>query len=525
MAILTPKLESERKKIKKMAESVGLDFFETIFELVTHSQLNEIAACGGFPVRYPHWKWGMEYERLSKNYEYGLSKIYELVINTNPCYAYLMEGNQFIDQKLVMAHVYGHSDFFKNNQWFRQTDTKMLDTMANHATKVRKYQELYGQDTVETFIDNCLSLENLIDPYHPYSKVKVDELKLQREGGGTKSETSSFSQVPRQYLESFRKPLDRQFSDRQSSDRQYLEKPSGEAVTEKRVSLLEKPQSSDRQSSDRQSSDRQRDILGFLLEHAPLKDWEQDVLSLLREESYYFAPQRMTKVMNEGWASFWHSKIMTEGALSDSEIIDFADRHSGAMSMAPHGFNPYKVGIELFRNIQERWDKGQFGLDWDECDDIEEKKRWDRKTNQGMEKIYQVRRDYNDVTFIDEFLTKDFCVENKMFVYKLNPKTQRMEIDTRDFDAVKSKLLFQLTNMGQPIIYVDGEGCDSGGILLEHLHEGVDMQPDAMRETMKRIHSLWKKPIWLSTVMAGEKKLLAFDGKEHTVFPRPINKD
>src|SRR5690606_41764014 len=123
-------LRKEQERIEAVAKESGLDFFPTEFEILSYDRLNEIAAYGGFPVRYPHWRFGMEYEKLSKSYEYGLSKIYEMVINTDPCYAYLMEGNMFVDQKLVMAHVYGHCDFFKNNQWFSKTDRKMMDTMA-----------------------------------------------------------------------------------------------------------------------------------------------------------------------------------------------------------------------------------------------------------------------------------------------------------------------------------------------------------------------------------------------------------
>src|SRR6185312_16119653 len=173
MANLTADLERERVRIEKAARAVGLDFFETIFELVTYDQLNQIASYGGFPVRYPHWRFGMEYESLSKSYEYGLSKIYELVINNDPCYAYLMEGNEFLDQKLVMAHVFGHCDFFKNNMWFAPTNRKMMDGMANHATRVRRYMDRFGVEEVENFIDRCLSLENLIDRYSPYTPKKV----------------------------------------------------------------------------------------------------------------------------------------------------------------------------------------------------------------------------------------------------------------------------------------------------------------------------------------------------------------
>src|ERR1700752_4775441 len=138
-------------------------------ELVDSDQLNAVAACGGFPVRYPHWRFGMEYDQLSKTYTYGLQKIYELVINNDPSYAYLMKSNNLVDQKLVMAHVYGHVDFFKNNYWFSKTNRKMIDTMANHAVRVREYMDRHGQDRVESFIDHCLAVENLIDPYLPFT--------------------------------------------------------------------------------------------------------------------------------------------------------------------------------------------------------------------------------------------------------------------------------------------------------------------------------------------------------------------
>ena len=141
---LPPDLEKAKDEIKGYAGAYGLDFFETIFELVEFDELNEIASYGGFPTRYPHWRFGMEYEELSKGYSYGLQKIYELVINNDPCYAYLMKSNKLVDQKLVMAHVYAHCDFFKNNLWFARTNRKMIDQMANHATQVRRCVEKYG---------------------------------------------------------------------------------------------------------------------------------------------------------------------------------------------------------------------------------------------------------------------------------------------------------------------------------------------------------------------------------------------
>ena len=160
---LTPELARLNREIEQYARGYGLDFYETMFEVLDFEEMNMVAAYGGFPNRYPHWKFGMEYERLNKSYAYGLHKIYEMVINNDPCYAYLLECNHLVDQKLVMAHVYGHCDFFKNNIWFSKTNRKMMDIMANHATKIRKCIDRYGLEKVEGFIDLCLCLDDLID--------------------------------------------------------------------------------------------------------------------------------------------------------------------------------------------------------------------------------------------------------------------------------------------------------------------------------------------------------------------------
>lgn len=499
MAELTPELEKARVRICGLAKDVGLDFYDTIFELVTYDQMNMIASYGGFPVRYPHWRFGMEYEQLAKGYEYGLSKIYELVINNDPCYAYLMEGNEFVDQKLVMAHVYGHCDFFKNNQWFSQTNRKMIDQMANHATRVRRYIDRFGIEVVEDFVDQCLSLENLIDRYSPYSKIKVFEdeenLELGDVPGRGPQQRSAHEpyrlKVHKDYMES------------------YINPP--EYMAQQKRKILE-------EQKERRSifpSEPERDILKFLIQHAPLEGWQQDIMSIIRDEAYYFAPQGMTKIMNEGWASYWHSRLMTEKIVDDSEIIDFADRHSGTMAMSPTGFNPYKVGIELFREIEDRWNKGKFGKEWNECDDLRAKENWDKQLGLGRKKVFEVRRNYNDVTFIDEFLTEDFCVRNKMFVYKFNKRSGKYEVDTRDFDLIKKKFLFQLTNFGQPIIkVVDANFENRGELLLVHYFEGVEMQPNHMEETMKNLGAIWRRPVSLATIMDGERKIFSFDGTD-----------
>jgi stage V sporulation protein R len=140
-----------QNQMEERARMEGLDFFETIFEYVDYEELSMFAAYTGFPVRYPHWRFGAQFDELMKGYSYGLQKIYEMVINTDPCYAYLLNTNSIGDQKLVIAHVYGHCDFFKNNAWFSPTNRRMLDQMANHASRINRYIDRFGYETVEEF--------------------------------------------------------------------------------------------------------------------------------------------------------------------------------------------------------------------------------------------------------------------------------------------------------------------------------------------------------------------------------------
>ena len=501
-------LRLEQEKIEQVAREYGLDFFPTVFEMLTYDQINEIAAYGGFPNRYPHWRYGMEYERLSKSYEYGLSKIYEMVINNNPSYAYLLEGNSFTDQKLVMCHVLGHVDFFKNNFVFRATDLdaggdvidpilrggpeyrpnrKWVDKMANHATAVRRVVDRYGISRVEEFIDVCLSLENLVDAY---SRFMVRRRETQVE------EEPSEIEVPRlrakDYMEDFINP------------EEFLEEQKKKIETERERQKGFPPEPV-------------QDVLLFLLENAPLERWERVILGIIREEAYYFVPQMQTKVMNEGWASFWHSRLMTERVADPSDIIDYAENNAGVMATSGGRLNPYKLGVQLFRHIEERWDKGQFGREWDECDDLEQKRHWDLRLGLGKEKIFEVRALYTDVTFIDEFLTTEFCLENKLFSFDWSNRNERFEIASREFKTVKEKLLFQLTNFGNPYVYVVDANYDNRGeLLLQHDHRGVDLRADYAKETLQALVRVWKRPVVLLTIVDGKTTFLRYDGKEHS---------
>jgi stage V sporulation protein R len=890
---LTYELQVEREKIEAHARAYGLDFFDTFFELVDFEQMNMVAAYGGFPTRYPHWRFGMEYEQLAKGYAYGLQKIYELVINNDPSYAYLLNANHLVDQKLVMAHVFGHVDFFKHNAWFAPTNRKMMDEMANHGSRIRRYIQRYGEDTVEQWLDVCLSLDNLIDFHAPFIRRQAPG---RHESGRIESADprAAYRLKSKSYMEHFVNPdqyLD-EMVQREQDRREEMERTRR---------FPEKPE---------------KDVLWFLLNHAPLADWQADVLSIVRDEAYYFAPQGQTKVMNEGWAclapetrvfteiglitmaelvdgqacivsdgenhqrvydrhiisqhptveirtrrglrlkgsnnhrvmrpdrvswcrldeltvgsrlaisggqglwpqtmvrlswrlpervtldavaknagtsvwsvlrhraghrsplfagaistalepyeapenqclsthqqrrtvvpthvdadlaaflgylvgdghisrvkhhlglttgdleqaerfaalgellfgltpvqkldgkrwrvlfhaetlsdflveacglttgpsarekrvpdvilrspepvvraflralydcdgyadrqgvilssssdelsqqvqllllnygilsrrrphkdgcwhvhvaghsaarfadvvgfglsrkqaaleryvgdrqwfkaetwddevveithgradvydisvtethryaaggfinhnSYWHTTIMTNKVLDASEVVDYADHHSGTVAISPGRLNPYALGLALWRDIEDRWNKGRFGKAWDECDDQVEKRRWDLETGLGREKIFQVRRIHNDITFIDEYLTPDFCREHKLFHFRLNPATNQYEISDREFETIKQQLLFSLTNFGQPFItVVDGNYGNRGELYLQHRHEGLDLKADYVPDTLRNAQAVWRRPVNIETVVDGLPKVIRFDGQD-----------
>jgi stage V sporulation protein R len=486
---LTPELAELAAEIRQYAVDFKLDFFEVIFELLDYDQLNMVASYGGFPTRYPHWKFGMQYEELSKGYSYGLQKIYELVINNDPCYAYLMSCNHVVDQKLVMAHVYGHSDFFKCNYWFSKTNRKMMDEIANHGTRIRRYMERYGHEEVEKFIDCCLSLENLIDYHSPFIVRKRERTENEKEQAKQNTEPARLK--AKSYMDSFINPPE------------YLESERNK-IQEQLDELGKFPENPE------------RDVLLFLMENANLERWQRDILSIVREEAYYFAPQAMTKIMNEGWASYWHSTIMTQKACDASDIVDYADHHAATMGVQPGVLNPYKLGIELFRDIEDRWNKGKFGPEWEDCDDVARKRKWDQKVDRGREKIFEVRQVHNDVTFVDEFLTPEFVEKQNMFTYAYNKQEQEYVIDKRDFDSIKEKLLFNLSNFGQPYISVDDANFrNRGELYLIHRFEGQPLRLDHARATLENLFMLWQRPVHLETTVEKRKKILSYNGAKH----------
>ena len=498
---LPKELADVQVQMEGHALNYGLDFFPTIFEVVDINELNQVAAYGGFPTRYPHWRFGMEFERLSKGYSYGLQKIYELVINNDPCYAYLLASNEMTDHKLVIAHVYGHCDFFKNNYYFSKTNRKMIDDMANHGNRIRRYMDRFGVEEVEEFIDVCLSIEDLIDIHSPFIQRYDKADKYEFRDNTDEEHTSSDGRFQaKSYMDSYVNPPE--VLARQAQTKQEEAERKGKHFP----------------------AEPMQDVMLFLLQCAPLKPWQADVLSIIRDEAYYFAPQGQTKIMNEGWASYWHSTIMTRHGLEPNDVINYADHCAGTLATSPTRLNPYKLGIELFRHIEDRWNRGAFGQEYDDCDDLVEKRNWNTHAGLGREKIFEVRKIHNDLTFIDEFLTLEFCKENKLFKFGYNEYSEHYEIESRAFDQIKQQLLFSLTNMGRPMIRVkDGNYKNRSELLLSHEFNGLELKLSYAKDTLENVFKIWRRPVNLETVLNDTVTILRWDESGYSIDATDAN--
>ena len=493
---LSPNLRLMQQTIEEYARGYGLDMFDIVYEMLGTNGINEFAAYGGFPTRYPHWRFGMGYDQLSKGTQYGGQKIYEMVINNDPCYAYLLSTNTLMDHKMVMAHVCAHCDFFKHNFYFSHTNRRMIDEIANHAARIRGYVDRFGAEKVEEFIDRVLSLENMLDLNVIFAG---DDKLLQAARPLSEAEENAMGPV-KPYKIAAPAYLDR-----------FMNPP--EQMEEHRKKL-EKERQELRKRFPREPI---RDILWFLLYYAPLDSWQKDIISIIREEAYYFAPQGMTKIMNEGWAAYWHSRLMTEKIMDDSDVVGFAERHASVVRASRAQLNPYRLGMMLFRDIAERWDKGKFGREWEDCDNMQERNSWDRKVGKGQEKIFEVRRVHNDVTFIDEFLTKEFVQDNMLFGYDYDKAKGAYTISTREYEEIKQKLLGSLVNNGNPYIHIQDANFENRSeLLLVHQHYGTDLQADHARATLENLYHLWTRPTALVTKIEDKGVLLRFDGSDHS---------
>lgn len=488
---LPEELEKLVPTIVGECRDLGLDFYPIVIQKLTYDEMSEVASYGGFPVRYPHWQWGMEYEELQRGYEHGNHKIYEMVINTNPCIIYCLDSNTLVEDVTVISHAIGHNDFFKNNIFFRPTNENMINVLATDATRIRRYIARWGKERIVEFIDDVLRLQTLIDPAKAWD-VKQCKDPVVRD------------------VRNYHHPL------RLQADSEYMEDYINPPEWKKQQDELAAREEAAEQLGI--FANPTKDILGFLLQNAPLKLWQADILSMLYREILYFAPQRATKMMNEGWASFVDFSIMARRGLMDlgqpmieimdsagnpkmirqCNVVDYAD-HKARVLGGKYSLNPYKLGYCLFMDIEERWNKGQFGDAWEKCQDLKEREDWDTKAGLGHQKILEVRKFYNDYQAISEFFTPEFCNKYEFFEWQKQPNGEYV-ITNRDPKKIKKRLMERYLNGGLPDVrLVDPNHRGRGEMLLQHFYDGRQLYRPHVEPTLQSLCKLWGKPVYLAS--------------------------
>ncbi|MBU2703642.1 stage V sporulation protein R [Sporomusaceae bacterium BoRhaA] len=417
-------LVSWNEKIEQLVYTIGLNCYEQHFEICSYEDMLCYEAYVGMPSHYPHWSFGKAYERQKTFYQYNLTGLpYEMVINSDPCIAYLMKDNTLLLQILTMAHVYGHNDFFKNNRLFKQNTRAELtiEMFKAHANRVRDYIQNphIGSEKVDRILDAAHALKY---------------------------------QIPRTKLP---KPLN----------------------------LLEQSQEKEQIVPDRLKND----LLGFLAEQGRLTEWEQDLIHIVREETLYFIPQIETKIMNEGWASYWHYEILKKLDLPQNLYLEFLQRHHLVIRPYQGSINPYFVGFKMFESLDKML---------------------------GREKLKAIRAEERDQSFLRRYLTRELCEELHLFSYEVEEKELVIsEIsDDEGWQKVRDHLVNSVGMSGIPVI--EPQTVEKGILVLKHDFDGRELEMNYAHQTLKYIVELWGGPVVLHTQMDGrEKKITCTETK------------
>jgi stage V sporulation protein R len=439
-------------ELRELARCLGLDFFEVMFEVVPQDIMSEVAAYG-LPTRARHWSYGKVYNRQRVHGQMGLSKIYEIVLNNDPAYAFLLDTNSEVANLLVAAHVYAHCDFFKQNVYFGPTNRNMVNVAVEHALRIDEYIDRYGLDRVERLMDIAFAVDRHIDVHKGLVR--------------------------------------RPYPTRQVVERERKTHAYADIFGEKEFALTKVV------VGDSIPPHPEKDLLWFLSQYAPIESWERDVLEMIREESYYFHPQFETKILNEGWATYWHAEILNQyPKLSPSETIDFGVLHAGVVNPGhPMSINPYYLGYHLLVDVERRWDQLYAA---------------GKSAISGREKLFEVRAQENDISFLANYLTQELVDELDLFTYayacehgfqgqKKCQKCGQMAIKSRRVGDVVHSLISPRYNYGAPRIVI-AKVNEDGSLLLEH--ERSDLGPLDLKyaeKTLEYLHELWKKPVHLRT--------------------------
>jgi len=457
-------LEHWAARIVEKADEFGLDCYSQEFEICDHNQMLGYMAYSGMPSHYPHWSYGKAFEKLKTLYDHGVSGLpYEMVINSNPAIAYLMRDNSLLLQILTIAHVYAHNDFFKNNFTFSSTRPEHTVSMCKaHAKRLRSYLE-----------DPSLGVEKvepLVDAAHALAFQCRRNLAVRKRSEEEAKEAAIEAALPK--ADPFRN---------------IHERPAYDEPDLRRTPLAP-----------------DEDLLLFIRDHNPyLTDWERDVLTMVHEEAQYFIPQIETKIMNEGWASYWHKRILDGLRLPHDLRLEFIVRHNQVVQPFPGQINPYHLGLRIWEDLYRR------GAGADERD-LEP----DASLNaEGLRAIFAAREADRDTAFLRRHLTKELIRELDLYQYA--KKDEEFVItqvaDERGWREVKATLIANVGTNGIPVIRVtDADFGGSRALLLEHVHDGRDLHLEYAEKTLRYVWELWQRDVLLATALDGKMVRLRY---------------
>lgn len=477
------KIEDRIRRI--VTEDMGLKVCDIEWDVVPAQKMLEIMAYN-IPTNISNWKYGRDYERLRTIYENVDPNLpYEVVIHSNPARAYLMSSNVFAIQVLVMAHVFGHANFFTENKWFINSRQDIVELMAEAQTRFNEYEKIYGIDAVERVVDAGHALMWHSNPFETETENERRLRVFEQKKMMNKPDISEFNDIVTKSAPSI-----------SSSDYNI------ELWKHLKLKTPVEPV---------------EDILRYVIDNSRLlEDWQKDVLEIIRTNGQYYWPIIRTRYMNEGWATFIHSHVMdklfNEKILTGDEHGQYNFSNSLVKAKSQTSMNPYHIGFEIWNSIKERWDKGQHGNEWLNCENITEKDNWNTGDMAGWDKIKSVMETYTDWFFLQDFLTNELVEKLEMYIYvqiQTSPATLDSIIADFKSDEIRKLIINSFAHSGIPKInIINGNHEENGTLLLEHRFSGLPLDKQYAISTMKHIYNLWGRPINLKTKTMKNKNIL-----------------
>jgi stage V sporulation protein R len=438
-------LDGYAERIESLAQRLGLDYYPVDFELAPQSLMTEIAVYG-LPIRMPHWSFGVRYIHQLVRQSMGHSKIFEVMFPGDPCRAFLMDSNSLAENALVTAHVIGHADFAKNNQLFARfhdmAGGNIVEHAAAHAQRIQQAIEAAGLERVEAVLDAALALESHVDVTGELHRGRYPEMVADKPAAKLTTFQKRFQALPGESA------------------------PEPPPIGPLRARVPPHPE---------------YDLLWFIANYAPeLEQWERDIFLAVRAESLYFYPVFACQIMNEGWASYWHARLLREADFlpqptyvaaikAHSDVVrPFASEEETAL-----GINPYHLGFTLWETIVER---------------------------HGIARAREVMREEDDFGFIRNWLDRELAEKLDLFVYEVR-RGDEIRVANRDLEAVREAILAPKFNFGAPRVAAV-ELKPDGGLVLAHDHESDGRGLDAARakKVLEYTRRVWRRPVRLHTV-------------------------